>query len=114
MPIRLAERILKLEQAHVMLWLVKDSSWMLGFKLIGTCMVIPTVAVAVWIAYHTRKQNDIFLPNVAVCFWIAANSLWMLEEFFTLPLRQPALVLFVAGLLTIVGYFLRKPRVKET
>lgn len=54
---------------------------MLDIKWLGALMILPTVAIALWIIYITRKMTEVYL-NIAVFFWIAANSYWMVVEFF--------------------------------
>ncbi|HQQ93964.1 MAG TPA: hypothetical protein PLQ93_05380 [Bacteroidia bacterium] len=81
---KLIERFPRLrtyENLHILLWLVKDSCWMLHVRLLGTIMIVPTVAVALWIVWMTRSTKDLYI-NLSVLFWICANSAWMLMEFF--------------------------------
>jgi len=77
---------------------------MLKLKLLGTCLIAPTVAVAFIIAWRTRRNKNLFLPNLAVAFWISANSAWMLGEFFELPFFWYSLALFVGGI-GLIGWF---------
>ena len=51
------------------------------FKYLGVSMIIPTVAIALFICYKTLKSADFFV-NLAVLFWITAISFWMCAEFF--------------------------------
>lgn len=69
------------EDFHIFLWLIKDTCWMMEFKKFGVIMVLPTIAVAVYIALITRKTESIFI-NLAVLCWISANSYWMVVEFY--------------------------------
>ena len=39
------------ENFHILLWLLKDLCWIMDFKVLGMIMVVPTVAMAVWIAW---------------------------------------------------------------
>jgi hypothetical protein len=101
------ERIKHYEYIHIVLWLIKDSCWMLGLKMLGTFMIIPTVGLAIIIVFHTRKTNDIFI-NLAILCWITANSFWMLTEFFDhLEYKMMAGIPFASGLL-FVGIFYYK------
>ena len=54
---------------------------MLDIKWLGALMILPTISIALWIIYITRKMTEVYL-NIAVFFWIAANSYWMIIEFF--------------------------------
>ncbi|MBX7205319.1 MAG: hypothetical protein K1X81_07825 [Bacteroidia bacterium] len=98
------KRVRHLENVHIPLWLFKDTCWMLKLKLLGTCLIAPTLAVAFIIAWRTRKNKNLFLPNLAVAFWISANSAWMLGEFFELPFFWYSLTLFVGGI-GLIGWF---------
>lgn len=73
----------KMENMHIPLWLIKDTCWMFQWELLGVAMIIPTLSMAIYIVFVTRKLNDVFL-NLAITFWIAANSYWMCAEFFHL------------------------------
>jgi hypothetical protein len=74
-------KLRKFENLHILLWLVKDSCWMLELKILGSIMILPTLSVAVWITWMTRTGKEVFI-NLAVFFWILANSFWMIMEFF--------------------------------
>jgi hypothetical protein len=76
------EKIRKFENWHILLWLFKDLCWVMGFKVFGTIMIIPTVLLAFIITFKTRKIPSEFIHNWAVVCWICANSSWMLGEFF--------------------------------
>lgn len=76
------ENIKKYENLHIVFWLVKDSCWMLELRWLGILMIIPTLTIALLIAFVTRKTVDLYI-NLGVLFWICANSLWMYVEFFT-------------------------------
>lgn len=95
------------ENFHIVLWLLKDLCWALAWKVTGVVLVIPTVAMAVWIAWSRRKEELERLPALAVVFWIVANGTWMVGEFFFLDRSRPfAVVAFVAGLLCISWHYL--------
>ena len=54
---------------------------MLEIKWLGALMVVPALAIAVWISYLTRGMREFYI-NLAIFFWILANSYWMISEFF--------------------------------
>lgn len=87
---------------------------MLKFKLLGTILIVPTVTVALIIAWRTRHNKNLFLPNLAVAFWISANSAWMLGEFFELPFFWYSLSLFLAGIGAISWFIVQLVRGKAT
>ncbi len=94
------------ENFHILLWLLKDLCWVMDLKVPGLVMILPTFAMAVWIAWRSRHDLGELLHCVAVVFWITANGTWMIGEFFfdnrTLPL---AICFFGAGLLTLIPYY---------
>ena len=75
-------RYRKMENMHIVFWLAKDISWCLNWKTLGVAMAIPTLTIAVVIAWRTRRIRAELAHNLAVTFWIAANSYWMISEFF--------------------------------
>ena len=40
-------RFRRIENLHILLWLLKDVCWALNFHIMGMIMIIPTVTVAV-------------------------------------------------------------------
>lgn len=98
-------KIKKLESLHILLWLIKDSSWMLEFEWFSIIMIFPTLFVAIIIVYHSFKTKEVFL-NLSVFCWILANSIWMYNDFFNDgDYKFAAGVLFVIGILFILYYY---------
>lgn len=95
------------ENFHVVLWLIKDSCWLLQLKWLGMTMAIPTLTMAIYICYLTRKNRAHFIPNMAVALWLSANITWMSGEFFGFSFLLPALLLFGSGLILMAWYFVR-------
>lgn len=78
-------------------------------------MIIPTLFVALHIAYKSRKNIPDLFHNIAVCLWITANAIWMTGEFFFNDTFRPyATVFFVMGLIVVAFYYLvlfpKRPR----
>ncbi|MEO8067565.1 MAG: hypothetical protein ABI599_07735 [Flavobacteriales bacterium] len=95
------------ENFHIVLWLLKDVCWVQDWRMAGTIMIAPTLAMAIWIAWRCRKDMCEMLHSLAVVFWIAANGTWMLGEFYCNDCTRPfALVFFVLGLLSIARWYL--------
>lgn len=116
-------RFRKMENLHIVFWLIKDLSWAMLWRPLGVFMIIPTVAAAVIITWQTRKIKSELLHNLAVVFWIIANCYWMLTEFFSTndSLRYYAVLPFSAGIGIIVYYYAfvlpkenREAKLKET
>lgn len=99
------------ENLHILFWLVKDAFWAMNIPLGGMVMIVPTISVAVWIAWRTRKIAAEFAHNLAIISWIIANCTWMTGEFFhwdegAYGLRRLALIPFAIGLLILIVYYL--------
>ena len=110
----------KMENTHILFWLVKDLSWCMIWKTLGMLMVVPTMGIAIVIAWRTRGYKSERAHNLAIVFWITANSYWMTSEFFGFDTVQVAphvtgkdlaLVPFLIGLGILAYYYLvQKPR----
>jgi hypothetical protein len=100
-------RFRRIENLHILFWLMKDISWALLWKPIGIAMLAPTLVVAVVITYQTRKLNAELFHNLAIVFWICANGFWMIVEFFDRDdLRTWTAIPFSIGLFFILTYYL--------
>lgn len=94
------------ENLHIVLWLLKDTCWVMDYRIPGMIMILPTVAVAVYITWLTRTSSAELAHNLAVVCWICANSIWMMGEFFyNDSLRPVATVFFVLGLFMVAMYY---------
>lgn len=101
------KNIREYENAHIVLWLVKDFCWCTGLHLLGMSMVLPTLLVAIDITRRSRQHLSDLWTNIAVCFWICANAIWMTGEFFFNDgFRSYAQVFFVIGLASLALYYL--------
>jgi hypothetical protein len=107
-------RFRKMENMHIVFWLVKDISWCMIWKVLGVAMILPTLSIAIAIAWRTRKIKSELAHNLAVAFWISANSLWMIAEFFHFDTmiiwkeftgKHLALIPFIAGILILLYYY---------
>lgn len=114
--IQISPRYRWIENAHILLWLIKDTCWALEFKPGGIFMIVPTIGVAFYITWQGRRVRAELFHNLAVCLWILANSIWMLGEFFNHETRPYAAGLFITGLVVLAVYYLfyfRKDRRKD-
>ena len=106
-------RFRRVENMHILLWLIKDACWAMNLKYFAFFMIIPTLSVALIITWQTRHVISEFLHNLAVDFWIVANCTWMIGEFTGLDvnlvgpygLRQFSLIPFGIGLLILFYYY---------
>ena len=110
----------KMENTHILFWLVKDISWCMVWKPLGIAMIVPTLGIALVIAWRTRSLTSELAHNLAIVFWITANSYWMLSEFFGFDTvrigtltdgKHLAIIPFGIGLAILLYYYLvQKPR----
>jgi hypothetical protein len=117
-------RYRRMENMHIVFWLLKDISWCMIWKTLGIAMIIPTLSIAIAIAWRTRNIKSELAHNLAVAFWISANSLWMISEFFhfddmmvwkEFTGKHLALIPFIAGILILLYYYIvqRSRELKE-
>jgi hypothetical protein len=101
-------RFRRIENMHILFWLIKDLSWALLWRPIGIIMLVPTLTVAILITWQTRKIAAELFHNLAVVFWITANGYWMIVEFYGYDeeLRIYTVIPFCIGLLFILTYYL--------
>jgi hypothetical protein len=110
----------RMENLHIVFWLLKDVSWCMVWKPLGLLMIVPTLAIAVVIAWRTRHLASELAHNLAIVLWISANSYWMISEFFGfddklvwagVTGKHLAIIPFTLGLLVLAYYYLvQKPR----
>ncbi len=110
----------KMENLHIVFWLLKDISWCIVLKPLGIVMIFPTLIISIVIAWRTRAMMSEWCHNLAITFWIAANSYWMISEFLQfdehavwrgVTYKHLALIPFLLGLFTLLYYYLYwKPR----
>lgn len=99
-------RLRRIENLHVILWLIKDLSWVSGWHLPGVIMIVPTLAMAIWITRKSRPLESEWYHNLAVTAWILANSSWMVGEFFFQDTTKPiAQIFFVMGMAILAFYY---------
>lgn len=98
----------KMENLHILFWLVKDLCWCLLFKPLGMVMIAPTLLVAIWIAWKNRHIAAELAHNVAIALWIMANSLWMVAEFYAVDeqVKPYCIIPFSLGILILLYYYL--------
>lgn len=110
----------QMENQHILFWLLKDISWCMGWKTLGIMMIVPTLGIALIIAWRTRTFQSELAHNLAIVCWISANSYWMLSEFFGFDTvrigtitdgKHLAIIPFGIGLAILAYYYLvQRPR----
>ena len=113
-------RFRKMENMHIAFWLMKDISWCMIWRELGMLMIVPTLSVAIWIAWKNRHIKSELAHNLAIVFWITANAYWMTSEFFGFDEeiiwkdftgKQGAMIPFITGALILLYYYaVQRPR----
>ncbi|MBL7883891.1 MAG: hypothetical protein JNL69_07460 [Bacteroidia bacterium] len=103
-------RIRQFENAHIALWLLKDTCWMMQWRVMGILMILPTVYVAVLITHKCwNLQRMEFWINLSICMWIMANSYWMCCEFFNAEhYKNYAGIPFVLGMIFVIIFYRKR------
>ncbi len=108
-------RYRKMENLHIVFWLLKDISWCMIWRPFGIAMIFPTLIIAIVIAFRTRQFMSEVCHNVAIVVWIAANSYWMISEFMHFDTnilfgqytyKHLAIIPFIIGILILAYYYL--------
>jgi hypothetical protein len=109
----------KIENLHIVFWLLKDLSWCMVWKELGIMMIAPTIIISVVIAYRGRFCLSELCHNIAVTLWISANSYWMISEFVKIDTikiygdytyKHLAIIPFILGTLPLIYYYGFKSR----
>jgi hypothetical protein len=113
----------KMENLHIVFWLIKDISWCMVWRPLGIAMIFPTLIVSIIIAWRTRQFVSELCHNVAISFWISANAYWMISEFLkfddnivfgSIHYKQLAMIPFLIGIIILAFYYLYwKPTHKD-
>ena len=107
-------RFRRMENMHIIFWLLKDISWCMIWKELGLAMFIPTLTIAIMIAWRTRHLTAELAHNLAITFWICANGYWMISEFFGFDEvvvwnwvtgKHLALIPFLTGAIILLYYY---------
>ena len=108
-------RFRKMENLHIVFWLLKDISWCMVWRPLGIAMIFPTLIIAIVIAWRNRQYMSEVCHNVAIVFWITANAYWMISEFlhfdtFALfgdyTFKHLAIIPFTTGIIILAYYYL--------
>jgi len=112
---RIPLRYRKMENLHIVFWLLKDISWCMIWRPLGIAMIFPTLIVGIIITIRTRRYMSEICHNAAIVFWIAANAYWMISEFFqfdtviayqTITYKYLAVIPFSIGIIILAFYYL--------
>jgi hypothetical protein len=117
-------RFRRMENMHIVFWLMKDISWCMIWRELGLAMFIPTLTISIMIAWRTRDIKAELAHNLAITLWICANGYWMTSEFFGFDSKivwswvtgkHMALIPFLTGAAILLYYYtIQRPKeIKE-
>lgn len=117
-------RYRRMENLHILFWLLKDISWCMIWRPLGIAMIFPTLTFAIIITIRTRHFISEFYHNVAVVCWILANSYWMISEFlvfdsepvnfYNFSYKDLTIIPFSIGILFLAYFYIwLRPRYKN-
>jgi hypothetical protein len=107
-------RYRRLENLHIVFWLIKDLCWCLVFPPLGIAMIFPTLLISLVITWRNRHIVTELAHNLAISLWITANSYWMISEFFhfdeevlsgSITYKHVAVIPFALGILCLLWYY---------
>jgi hypothetical protein len=107
-------RFRRMENMHIVFWLVKDISWCMLWRELGLAMFAPTLVIAIIISWQNRRVAAELAHNLAITFWICANGYWMISEFFHFDTiiiwreftgKHMALIPFFIGIIILLYYY---------
>lgn len=102
----MTERLRAYENFHIVLWIMKDSCWLMEWEIAGVVMIIPTVFAAFHITWLSRKNIADLFHNITISNWICGNAVWMIGEFFfDDSLRPIAKIFFAIGMAFLMFYY---------
>ena len=87
-------RVQVLEYLHFPLWIVKDAAWFAAlhieaykiyFQYVSLIFALPTISITLYLIAVSRSRF-LRLENTLIALWLLANTGWMLNELFELPL----------------------------
>ena len=111
----MTERLREYENFHIVLWIMKDTCWLMEWKIAGVVMITPTILAALHITWLSRKNIADLYHNITISNWICGNAIWMIGEFFFDDTFRPfAKIFFAIGLSFLMFYyFIILPREKR-
>jgi len=109
------QKFRRMENLHIVFWLIKDISWCMIWRPLGLAMILPTFVIACVIAWRTRRMMSELCHNLAVVLWIFANSYWMISEFYQFDswgfyddysYKELSAIPFAMGILVLAWYYI--------
>ena len=94
---------------HILLWLLKDTLWVMSFKYLAIAMIVPTVLYTLYILKKHYQQRIYFFNYLAILFWLLGNSFWILNDFLLNEKYDwVCYILFSVGIVTLFLQLLAK------
>ena len=84
------------------LWFVMDCLWMLNQAMLAKAMVLPTLAVNLFVFRYTKRSFSQFAVVAAMNAWLLMNIPWMIGDLDKAPqFLESARAMFALGLILL-------------
>ena len=104
----------KFDSIHLLLWLVKDTLWVMGFKYATLFMILPTVGYTFYLLSKNYQDKNYFILYLAILCWLLGNSAWILNDFlFENKYNVICYALFLLGIAIILFHILKQRNVSK-
>ena len=102
------ERLVLTETIGSVLWFLMDGFWMLALSGPAKAMVLPTLAVNLFVFRYTKRSFSQIAVVSAMNCWLLMNIFWMISDLDKDPrLMIVAQALFGLGILLLVAVVVR-------
>ncbi|MFN0203897.1 MAG: hypothetical protein ACKVTZ_20420 [Bacteroidia bacterium] len=104
----------KFDGFHLLLWLIKDTLWVMGFKNATLFMVFPTLTYTFYLLYKNYQDKDFFILYLAILCWLLGNSAWIINDFWLQnQYDKVCYVFFFLGIAVSIFHILRQKYVSK-
>jgi len=84
-------------------WLIMDIFWLLGIKLVGTFMVIPTIILTILVL----KESKLISIETIFANWTVMNILWMFSDFYGIN-NFYSKIFLISGFIIFIFYLVKE------
>ena len=96
------DKLMLVETAGSVLWFIMDGFWMLNQALPAKAMVLPALAVNLFVFRYTKRSFSHFSVVAAMNCWLVMNICWMVGDLDKDPKPLAAArVMFVLGMVLL-------------
>ena len=102
------ERLVFTETIGSVLWFLMDGFWMLALSVPAKAMILPTLAVNLFVFRYTKRSFSQIAVVSAMNCWLLMNIFWMISDLDKDP--RPMIIaqaMFALGVLLLVAVVAR-------